>query len=97
MIKCLSPRESSILGLICKGLTPAKIALQLNLSVKTVATYRSRILEKTKALSNAELAFRLGHWSSENGFSPDQMEDAVKSYCIYLATIEAETKIKRYS
>jgi two-component system invasion response regulator UvrY len=41
---------------LIKGDTVSTIAEALHLSVKTVSTYRSRILEKLMVSSNAELA-----------------------------------------
>ena len=40
--------------MIGQGLTVSEIA-ELSLSVKTVSTYRARILEKTRMRTNAEL------------------------------------------
>lgn len=51
----LSDREYEILCLIASGRTPTQIAKQLSLSVKTVSTYRARILEKMRLTTNAEL------------------------------------------
>jgi len=51
----LSNRESEILCLIASGKTVTEIAEHLILSVKTVSTYRARILEKMKLHTNAEL------------------------------------------
>jgi DNA-binding NarL/FixJ family response regulator len=51
----LSDREYEVLLLIAAGLTISEIALKLSLSVKTISTYRSRILEKTNLKSNAGL------------------------------------------
>jgi two-component system, NarL family, invasion response regulator UvrY len=51
----LSNRENEILCLIASGKTVGEIAEHLILSVKTVSTYRSRILEKMKLHTNAEL------------------------------------------
>lgn len=51
----LSDREYEILCLIASGKTATQIAKQLVLSVKTVSTYRSRILEKMKLETNAQL------------------------------------------
>jgi DNA-binding NarL/FixJ family response regulator len=45
-IQGLSDREMEIFRLIGKGLSTGQIACQLNLSVKTVGTYRERIKEK---------------------------------------------------
>ena len=51
----LSDREFEVLRLIASGKTVSQIAEQLRLSVKTVSTYRSRILEKMGMKTNAEL------------------------------------------
>ena len=51
----LSDREYEVLRLIASGHTVSEIAEQLTLSVKTISTYRSRILEKMKMKHNAEL------------------------------------------
>ena len=51
----LSDREYQVMCLIASGKTVTEIADQLALSVKTVSTYRSRILEKMKMKTNAEL------------------------------------------
>ncbi len=51
----LSDREFEVLRLIASGKTVSEIGEQLSLSVKTISTYRSRILEKMKMKHNAEL------------------------------------------
>lgn len=51
----LSEREHSILLLIVEGQSLKEIAYQLDLSPKTVSTYRARILEKLGLDSNAAL------------------------------------------
>jgi two-component system invasion response regulator UvrY len=51
----LSEREFEVLQQIAGGKTVSVIAAELNLSVKTVSTYRSRILEKMAMKSNAEI------------------------------------------
>ncbi len=51
----LSGREYQILRMIATGRTPKEIAAELNLSEKTVATYRTRLLEKMNMKRNAEL------------------------------------------
>jgi len=43
----LSDREFQVLRMIASGKTVKEIADELSLSVKTVSTYRARILEKT--------------------------------------------------
>jgi len=51
----LSNREYQVLRMIASGKTVSEIAGELFLSVKTVSTYRSRILEKIRAKNNVEL------------------------------------------
>lgn len=51
----LSEREFQVLCLIASGLSLTEIADKFSLSVKTISTYRSRILEKMDLKSNVEL------------------------------------------
>jgi two-component system, NarL family, invasion response regulator UvrY len=51
----LSDREFQVLRMIASGKTVKEISEELSLSVKTVSTYRARILEKTGMRTNAEL------------------------------------------
>ncbi|KDS80139.1 two-component system response regulator [Bordetella bronchiseptica] len=51
----LSPREHQIMMLMVQGTRLTDIATQLIVSVKTISTYRQRILQKLKVGSNAEL------------------------------------------
>ncbi len=51
----LSDREYQVLRMIASGKTVTEIGQELSLSVKTISTYRSRILEKMRAKNNAEL------------------------------------------
>jgi two-component system, NarL family, invasion response regulator UvrY len=53
--EALSNREYQVMLLIATGKAPKEIGAELSLSVKTVGTYRTRILEKLKLKSNAEL------------------------------------------
>jgi len=53
----LSDREYQVLCLIASGKRVKEIAEELSLSDKTVSTYRSRILEKMKMETNAELTY----------------------------------------
>lgn len=62
----LSPREFEVAVAIANGTSPSAIANDLGLSVKTVSTYRARILEKMGMRSNAEIAV----WADRNGFLP---------------------------
>ncbi|HYT59861.1 MAG TPA: response regulator transcription factor [Haliangiales bacterium] len=58
----LSDREFVVLRMIASGKTVSQIARELSLSVKTVSTYRMRILEKMGMASNAELT----HYAIKN-------------------------------
>lgn len=51
----LSDREFEVLRLIAAGHSLVAIADQINVSTKTVTTYRSRIMEKTGFTTNADL------------------------------------------
>jgi two-component system, NarL family, invasion response regulator UvrY len=51
----LSDREFQVLTLLAKGKSLSDIAEQLSLSVKTISTYRARLLQKMKLKNNAEL------------------------------------------
>jgi two-component system, NarL family, invasion response regulator UvrY len=51
----LSDREFQVLRMIASGKTVKQIADEITLSVKTVSTYRARILEKTGMKTTAEL------------------------------------------
>lgn len=53
--KSLSDREYEVFSMLSAGKTVGQIADQLNLSVKTISTYRTRILEKMGMTTNAEL------------------------------------------
>jgi DNA-binding NarL/FixJ family response regulator len=58
----LSAREFQLLVLIGGGRTVGEIAGQLSLSVKTVSTYRARLLKKMSMATNAELThYALAH------------------------------------
>jgi DNA-binding NarL/FixJ family response regulator len=51
----LSNREFEVLRLLVAGSSPTDIAEQLHLSVKTVSTHKTRMLEKLKLRSTADL------------------------------------------
>ncbi len=59
----LSDREYQVMCMIASGKTISQIAEELSLSVKTIGTYRTRILEKMKMKTNAELT----HYTIKNG------------------------------
>ena len=54
-VDLLSDREYQILKLLGSGHMPTDIADQLHLSVKTVSTYRARVLEKLNLQTTADL------------------------------------------
>ncbi len=51
----LSDREYQIMCMIASGKTQTKIADALSLSIKTISTYRTRLLKKMRMKSNAEI------------------------------------------
>lgn len=55
--EALSDREFQVFRLMAGGKTASEIAQRLSLSVKTVSTYRSRIMLKMNLKNNAELTF----------------------------------------
>src|ERR1041384_7944506 len=59
----LSDREFQVMCLFASGKTNGQAAAALSLSVKTITTYRSRILEKLGLQNNAELT----HYAIKNG------------------------------
>lgn len=61
--EALSDREYQLLRMIGSGQTVSDVARDLGLSVKTVSTYRARVLEKLGMRTNAELM----RYAIENG------------------------------
>lgn len=61
----ISDREFQVLSLIASGKTVSEIAVELSLSVPTISTYRTRILEKMKMKTNAELT----HYALQQGLA----------------------------
>ncbi|MBP6764596.1 MAG: response regulator transcription factor [Rubrivivax sp.] len=53
----LSERELQVFLRLAKGETIGQLALSLSLSVKTVSTYRSRVMEKMALASNSDLTY----------------------------------------
>ncbi|MDA8139494.1 MAG: response regulator transcription factor [Desulfobacteraceae bacterium] len=53
----LSDREYEVMILIASGKTLSQVAEEMSLSIKTISTYRERILLKMKMKSNAELTY----------------------------------------
>jgi DNA-binding NarL/FixJ family response regulator len=59
----LSDREFNIFVMIAGGKRLTQIAQELNLSIKTVSTHRSRILKKMQLTNNIELS----HYAHQHG------------------------------
>lgn len=55
--EALSDREFQVFFKLAGGLSPTEIASELNISIKTVSTYRTRILEKMSLKTNADLTY----------------------------------------
>jgi two-component system invasion response regulator UvrY len=53
----LSEREFQIFRKLASGESPTQIANELHLSVKTISTYRARVLEKMNLKTNADLTY----------------------------------------
>lgn len=53
----LSEREFQIFCKLAAGQAVSEIGTELNLSVKTISTYRARILEKMRMKNNADLTY----------------------------------------
>lgn len=51
----LNPREKEVLLLVAKGFTNQEIASQLSVSIKSIETYRLRLMEKLNLNSRADL------------------------------------------
>lgn len=60
--EALSDREFEVMRLIASGKTVSEIAELLNLSDKTISTYRARLLEKMGMKTNAEIT----HYAIQN-------------------------------
>ena len=61
----LSDREMQVLCLIAEGKSLTEISEVLILSVKTISTYRARLLEKLKVKTNADLV----HFAISHGYA----------------------------
>jgi two-component system invasion response regulator UvrY len=61
--KYLSDREDQVLCLIASGKELKEISQELSLSAKMVSTYRTRLSQKMKMKTNAELT----HYAIQNG------------------------------
>ncbi len=64
--ECLSDRELEVFQLIGNGLDTQVIATQLNVSPKTIETYRFRMKEKLNITDSKELFRPALHWVEKN-------------------------------
>jgi len=66
----LSNREHEVMRMIASGIALTGIAERLHVSVKTVSSYRARIMEKMRMKNNAELIrYALNHGLIDSGDS----------------------------
>lgn len=71
-IHSLTNRELAVFQLIGEGYPNRQIATKLNLSVKTVETYRSRIIEKLKLKDSTELVQFAVKWVRSSDWEGNQ-------------------------
>lgn len=64
--ECLSDRELTVFQMIGQGLPTREIAARLQLSIKTVETYREHIKAKLGLKNSAELSRHAAQWVMEN-------------------------------
>ena len=65
-VSSLSEREFSVLRLVGEGKSTGEIADRMNLSVRTISTYRERIKEKLQLKNAAELVRYAIHWVEDH-------------------------------
>lgn len=61
----LSDREFQVLALLGAGKTVKQISIELSLSIKTISTYRTRLLEKLRLRTTGELI----HYAIQHGLA----------------------------
>lgn len=70
-LELLSHREHQVYDLLTQGRTVSEIGAQLKLAPNTVSTYRARILEKTGAKNDVELAlYAQRHGAGRSSMGP---------------------------
>jgi DNA-binding NarL/FixJ family response regulator len=68
-IDLLTDRELEVFRLIGAGLATREVAARMNLSIKTIGTYRDRIKQKLCIKTSAELSRRAVLWTEREHFS----------------------------
>lgn len=74
----LTDRELEVFRLIGKGLSTREISARMNLSIKTIGTYRDRIKQKLCLKSAVELTRRAVLWTEKECFGETSSEDVRK-------------------
>lgn len=69
-VDLLTDRELEVFRLIGAGLATREVAARMNLSIKTIGTYRDRIKQKLCIKTSAELSRRAVLWTEREHFSP---------------------------
>jgi DNA-binding NarL/FixJ family response regulator len=65
-INCLSDRELEIFSFIGRGVTVSELAIELNVSVKTIETHQMRMKEKLGLHTAAELRQKAREWLAKS-------------------------------
>ena len=65
-VDVLTDREREVLGMIGRGQTTRQIAAELDVSPKTIDSYRESIKKKLNLRNSAELTRGAVHWVLEN-------------------------------
>lgn len=74
----LTDRELEVFRLIGQGLSTREISTRMNLSIKTIGTYRDRIKQKLCLKSAVELTRRAVLWTEKECFGDNSPEDVGK-------------------
>ena len=74
----LTDRELEVFRLIGRGLSTREISARMNLSIKTIGTYRDRIKQKLCLKSAVELTRRAVIWTEKECFGDNSAEDVGK-------------------
>lgn len=70
-VDLLTDRELEVFRLIGSGLSTREIALQMNLGIKTIGTYRDRIKQKLGLKNGTELTRRAVLWAEQESLGPN--------------------------